>query len=120
MGQKRLAEAYLLDAMGSVMVENLVEQFQSHMGEHYQAQDKLVTLRFSPGYCDWPVTEQKKLFKLLDFKKIGVELSDSCLMQPRKSISGVFGLYPCPDGKDRSAYNPCLECNKFDCPNRRI
>ncbi|MFP3867481.1 MAG: vitamin B12 dependent-methionine synthase activation domain-containing protein [Desulfobacteraceae bacterium] len=120
MQQRRLAEAYLLDAMGSTMVENLVEQFQSHMRQHYRTKDKMVTLRFSPGYCDWPVTEQKKLFRLIDFQRVGVELTDSCLMKPRKSISGVFGLLPCPDGKDRRTYNPCLECNKINCPARRV
>ncbi|OPX20038.1 MAG: hypothetical protein BZ151_06155 [Desulfobacca sp. 4484_104] len=119
MGQKRLGEAYLVDAMGSIMVEDLVEQFQSHMGEHYRLQGQLVGLRFSPGYCDWPVTEQKKLFKLIDCQKVGVELTDSCLMKPRKSISGVFGLIPCPEGKDLRTYNPCADCNKFDCPARR-
>jgi hypothetical protein len=118
--KKRLAEAYVLDAMGSVLVEDLVDQFQSHLDQHYQTHNKTVGLRFSPGYCDWPVTEQKKLFDLLEPQKAGVELTDSCLMQPRKSISGVFGLYPCETGQEWGDYNPCWECKKLDCTARRI
>ena len=118
--QKRLSEAYVLDAMGSVLVENLVDQFQSHLDEHYKARDKALGLRFSPGYCDWPVTEQKKLFELLEPHKAGIELTESCLMQPRKSISGVIPLFPANNGHEQNEYNPCWECKKTDCTARRI
>ena len=118
--KKRLADAYVLDAIGSVLVENLVDQFQSRLDQHYQTQNKTTGLRFSPGYCDWPVTEQKKLFELLESEKARVELTESCLMQPRKSISGVFGLYSCETGQEWGDYNPCLECKKLDCTARRI
>lgn len=118
--QKRLSEAYVLDALGSVLVENLVDQFQSHLDEHYKSQEKALGLRFSPGYCDWPVTEQKKLFELLEPHKAGIELTESCLMQPRKSISGIIPLFPTDNGQAQSDYNPCLECKKLDCIARRI
>ncbi len=120
MRQKRLSEAYLLDAMGSVMVEDLVEQFQSRLRKQQKAQNKAVGLRFSPGYCDWPVTEQKKLFRLMEAQQVGVELTDSCLMKPRKSISGVIGVFPQVEGLELNDYNPCWDCKKLDCTARRI
>ncbi len=120
MKQKRLSEAYVLDAMGSVMVENLVEQFQSRLRKHYKAKNQAVGLPFSPGYCDWPVTEQKKLFQLIEPQQIGVELTESCLMKPRKSISGVVALFPGEKGQELGDYNPCLACQKLDCTARRI
>lgn len=118
--QKRLSEAYVLDAMGSVLVENLVDQFQSHLDQHYKTLNTALGLRFSPGYCDWPVTEQKKLFDLLEPHKAGVELTDSCLMQPRKSISGVIPLFPADNGRKLDEHNPCWECKKLECTARRI
>jgi hypothetical protein len=120
MNQQRLSEAYVLDAMGSVLVENLVDQFQSHLDGHYKTRNTSLGLRFSPGYCDWPVTEQKKLFELLEPHKAGVELTESCLMQPRKSISGVIPLFPADNGRQLEEYNPCWECQKLDCTARRI
>ncbi len=119
MGQHRLSEAFVLDVMGSVTTENMVAQFHRRMKKLHETDKEAVTLRFSPGYCDWPVTEQKPLFQLLDTKSVGVQLTDSCLMQPRKSISGVFGIYPRHDGSTHKIYNPCLECRKKDCQARR-
>jgi cobalamin-dependent methionine synthase I len=115
LSQNHLADAYILDAMGSVAVEDMVEQFQQGMEATCSENDKTVTLRFSPGYCDWPLTEQKKLFSVCDSEKIGVQLLDSCLMSPRKSISGVFGIAP----QGSIPYNPCLDCSKKNCEARR-
>ena len=120
LNKKRISDAYVLDALGSVTVENIVEQFQESMRKDYKTQEKALSLRFSPGYCDWPLTEQKKIFQLLDSKIIGVELTDVCLMQPRKSISGIFGIFHFEDGKDLTAYNPCFDCKKTDCMDKRI
>lgn len=116
----RLSEAYVLDALGSVAVESVAEKFHQYVETRCREEDKAVTLRFSPGYCDWPIIEQKKLFGLFDSDMTGIQLQDSCLMIPRKSISAVFGLYPVADNSPPApGYNPCLDCSKIDCPARR-
>ena len=115
MRRNSLADAYIVDVLGSVAVENMVEQFQRHMERKYRERHKSTTLRFSPGYCDWPITEQKKLFRVFDRREIDVDLLDSCLMCPRKSISGIFGVA----SNTRPPYNPCAHCNKLDCEARR-
>jgi len=115
LGKQRLAAAYILDAMASVAVENMVDRFQDLMESRFSAEDSTVTLRFSPGYCDWPVTQQKKLFNIFDPETLEVELLDSCLMKPRKSISGVFGITP----QDSVSYNPCRDCPSPNCDSRR-
>jgi hypothetical protein len=114
--QRRLTDMYALDTIGSIMIEDVVETFQDMMKEKFQMEGKGVSLRFSPGYCDWPITEQKKLFSLVDPARIDVTLSSSFLMSPRKSISGVFGV-----GSDINIppYNPCSHCRRYDCPARR-
>jgi hypothetical protein len=117
---KRLSEAYILDTMGSVAVESTVERFHQSKKAPFISKDKAVTLRFSPGYCDWPITEQKKLFNLFGSELRGIKLLDSCLMQPRKSISGVFGLVHCSNPTSFQPYNPCRYCRKTDCVARRI
>ena len=116
--KNRLSEAYILDAMASVAADNMVETFHKRMKNKYENQSKQVTLCFSPGYCDWPVTEQKEFFNLVDSEPIGVELNDACLMTPRKSISGVFGIYG-DDENGVDPYIPCSDCRKTDCPERR-
>jgi len=110
-----LSEAYILDAMGSVAVEDLVDKFQLTIRNECERESKTVTLRFSPGYCDWPLTEQKKLFSLFEPEDISVQLLDSCLMEPVKSISGVFGIVP----RGSTLYNPCSSCDDRGCKARR-
>jgi cobalamin-dependent methionine synthase I len=119
MNEKHLAEAYILDAMASVAVDNMVATFHQRMKNKYENQSKQVTLCFSPGYCDWPITDQKKLFSMFDSNELDVELTDSCFMQPRKSISGVFGITTFNSNQSTHSYNPCLECNRRDCSERR-
>lgn len=117
MGQGRLSGAYILDALGSVAIENMVEKFHQRITAKYESENKGVTLCFSPGYCDWPITEQKKIFTLFDSNATGIELLDSCMMRPRKSISGVFGIY---NDTQKAPYNPCLDCPKKNCDGRRV
>ena len=120
MNEKHLAEAYILDAMASVAVDNMVATFHQRMKNKYENQSKQVTLCFSPGYCDWPITDQKKLFSMFDSNELDVELTDSCFMQPRKSISGVFGITAFNSNPSTHSYNPCLECNRKNCSERRV
>ncbi|MEA3416738.1 MAG: vitamin B12 dependent-methionine synthase activation domain-containing protein [Thermodesulfobacteriota bacterium] len=115
--KNHLSYAYILDTMGSTAIESMVDKFHKSTGELYRAKGGGVTMRFSPGYCDWPITEQKKLFRVLDSNQMDIELTDSCLMQPRKSISGIFGVFN--TNPPASTYNPCSDCRKKNCPTRR-
>lgn len=115
----RLSEGYIMDALGSVAVENMVEQFHRIVEERSELQGRAVTLRFSPGYCDWPVTDQAELLSLIDTERMGVELLESCLIQPRKSVSGVFGITPAGPSARAEPYNPCRACPRTDCIARR-
>ena len=117
--RNHLSEAYILDAMGSVAIESIVDKFQQRMRERYQTEGRDVSLRFSPGYCDWPLTEQKKLFHFFDELQSDVKLTDSCLMQPRKSVSGIFGILPAQTPSPVYPYNPCSDCSKKTCTARR-
>jgi hypothetical protein len=119
MNETRLSEAYVLDAMGSIAVENMVERFHKRESEKYEMESKAVTIPFSPGYCDWPLKDQKKVFNLFDSFQLNVVLSESCLMNPRKSISGVFGVTPLHLSIPFHRYNPCMECSKKNCIARR-
>jgi len=118
MNHGRMAEAYIWDAVGSVAVEGAIQGFQDMMDERLESHGKKTTIRFSPGYCDWRLEEQKKLFRILPHDMIGVTLSPGCLMSPRKSISGSFGI-----GDQRhmnpSRNNPCHVCTMQTCTARR-
>lgn len=89
-----MVRIFIADALGSVIVEKCADQMEQHL---QQSIDKLHwhhTNRFSPGYCGWHVSQQQLLFSLFDSQTCGVRLTDSSLMVPIKSISGVIGLGP--------------------------
>jgi len=64
---------------------------------------------------DWPITEQPKLFSIFGDTEslVGVHLTESMLMVPRKSISGIFF----PSEED---FSSCALCERAGCPGRRI
>jgi hypothetical protein len=120
MNQRRNADAYVLDTMGSMSAENIVEQFYQRMARRLARQNQGVTLRFSPGYCDWPLDQQRRLFALFeDHPALDVTLSSRCLMSPRKSVSGLFGILPPGIPGTHPAYNPCATCGKHNCIAKR-
>ena len=120
LGDKGLIlEAFILDTIGSCVTEKAVDFVQGIIGEMAHLQNLAISRRFSPGYCDWPLTEQKKLFRLFESNDLHVNLTDSCLMQPRKSISGLFGVKPLQAHASAAAFNPCSDCGRKDCSMRR-
>lgn len=85
-------EAFIADHLGSLVVETAVDNIQEQLRIDLLNEDLKITNRFSPGYCGWNVSEQHKLFKLIPEGECGIHLTDSALMQPIKSISGIFGI----------------------------
>lgn len=75
-------------------------------------------LRYSPGYCGWHISGQKKLFEFLHPEDIGISLGDSFLMHPLKSISGVMiaGQKEIHYFKDNFSF--CSQCNRHTCRDR--
>ena len=116
--KKQLTRAYMYDAVGSVAAEETAETFQNMFDSRVNKKGLATTLRFSPGYCDWPLEEQKKLFRVIDSSVIGVELRPTSLMRPSKSISGIFGVGNAGDIEKKKS-NPCVSCSHETCLMRR-
>ncbi len=112
-----ILQATVLDAIGSDAVERLADFAQDKIKEIAEAQGLVTSRRFSPGYCDWNIGQQRMLFYALTGNTLGIRLTGECLMIPQKSISGIIGIGPSID--DVENYNPCKTCNKQDCPGRR-
>ncbi len=73
--------------------------------------------RFSPGYGDFALEHQRDFVRLLDTsRKIGLTVTESCLLVPVKSVTAVIGLSPEPQPCHRKG---CEECGKTDCAFRR-
>ncbi len=111
-----LPEGYVADLVGSVLVEEAMDILQERLRVEFEQEGLRITNRYSPGYCDWKVDEQHKLFGIFPSDFCGVRLSESALMIPVKSVSGVIGI-----GKEvRFHKYICNACNKVNCIYRNI
>jgi len=111
-------QATVLDAVGSGAAEELANLVEDRIRDIVSYQDQNISRRFSPGYCDWDVSQQEMLFRILNDDTAGVILTEEYLMLPRKSVSGIIGI----GGYESEVedYNPCRSCLKQDCPGRRL
>ena len=87
-----IVNEFLADAIGSEIAEASVRYVSQQIQIKATEQNLHVTNSYCPGYCGWHVREQKNLFALLPENPCGIELNDSSLMHPVKSVSGIIGL----------------------------
>jgi cobalamin-dependent methionine synthase I len=88
-----ISEGFMLDAIGSAAAESTAR----HIHLRIQSESACRMVRYSPGFdhpgsgFDWPLADQEKIFRLLDPGRIGVSLTPSWMMKPRKSVSAIIG-----------------------------
>lgn len=88
-----MTRALILDALGSEAAEEVAIQSDRKLAEKAREMNLWPSKRYSPGYGKWDVKEQRFIFKLLPAADIGVRLTESCMMVPRKSISFRINFY---------------------------
>ena len=118
------ASSVLLDAAATTAVEQLADGMEKAIKPKMAAQGYGMRWRFSPGYGDWPIEQQPELIRLAHAGEIGVSLSSSMMLIPRKSITAIIGLYKEENkGQDTTAaehdLHGCAACGKLDCPSRK-
>ena len=120
MEKGELAKGVILDAIASNAAEETASQLTKIILEENKEilQEKMLTSRFSPGYCRWLVEEgQQLIFSLLPVEMINVKLSPSFMMIPRKSIS--FGINIGKEVEEDLGIKECDTCDLIDCNYRR-
>ena len=110
-------QATVLDAIGSGAAEQVAVFVEDMIRKLARVKGLSISRRFSPGYCDWDVSQQEMIFSTLNGNLAGVSLTEEYLMLPRKSMSGIVGIGT--HSSDIENYNPCKTCLKQDCPGRR-
>lgn len=88
-----MVKIYIADSLGSIIVEKTADYMESSLSAFIEDKGWKHTNRYSPGYCGWHVSEQQKLFSLFPVvSPCGIRLTESSLMIPIKSVSGVIGV----------------------------
>jgi hypothetical protein len=92
LSEGNLLEGVLVDILGSEIAEETSRLIYEKIGKEMSLKGMNITNRYSPGYCNWPASDQQKLFLLLDKKTCDIQLTESSLMLPIKSVSGIIGV----------------------------
>ena len=104
------------DEIKKKFLNQIAVAFRAHLKKHYRTAGHLAAL--NPGSLKgWPINGQATLFQMLGGREavrdaIGVTYSDSFLMFPTKTISGL-------SFESESFYENCQYCPLDKCPNRR-
>ena len=108
----------LLDAAATAAVEQVADLMEKHFAATFARDGFKLRWRFSPGYGDWNLTEQAKLFTAANASQIGLSLSSAMMLEPRKSITAIIGLERVTSESSPSTKKSCATCDKIDCPSR--
>jgi len=109
---------YVVSVWLDIIKERFLYDAVAFLREHIKRKYGIATLSaINPGsgnVDNWPIAQQKLLFPLIGgvAEDARVRLTDSCLMLPTKSVSGL--LY----GSDTEFFN-CSLCERKNCPGRR-
>jgi len=107
-----MLESYWADAIKEMALRVALDALADHVQGRFHPGRMS---RMSPGSLeDWPIFEQRKLFALLGDTEaaIGVRLTDSMIMVPLKSLSGIWF----PTEVD---FTSCQLCPRGICSGRR-
>ncbi len=102
---------YMIDLLGSTMAESLADWLEEKIAEYARKEGHFCSKRYGPGNCGWNVAEQRKLFEFFPKSFCGIHLTESALMEPHKSVSGVIGIGPKVIRKDYL----CVGCKIVSC-----
>lgn len=118
-------EYFFFEVYGSAVVEHLVTMKGAELCAWAETHDEAVLPHYSPGYPEWDIAEQPRLLDLIcrggDQSLPGeLEVLDSGMLRPKKSLLAVFGLTRHRDRVGRlTELNPCGGCSFAPCQYRR-
>jgi hypothetical protein len=105
-------EQFAAETLKQFVLAMAMEDLHKAAAGYFEPDKSISTL--NPGSLpQLPITEQRPLFAALNAAAdIGVVLTDSCLMVPNKSVSGIMF-------QSEEQFHNCRHCPRENCPGRR-
>ncbi|MBO4216590.1 MAG: vitamin B12 dependent methionine synthase [Clostridia bacterium] len=109
--------SYWADEIKKAYLYAFVPLFRGAVAERYGVKGRFPSMNPGSLEKEWPISGQEQLFAMLGGKesvkeRIGVTLTDSYLMLPSKTVSGICF-------ESEHDYENCMLCPRVSCPNRR-
>ena len=117
-------EYFFLEVFGSAVVEHLVTTTGARLCAWADGERAAILPHYSPGYPDWTIGEQAKLLELIHCQPAAasaVEVLESGMLRPKKSLLAVFGITSHIDRvRPLTDLSPCENCSFAPCQYRRV
>jgi hypothetical protein len=90
---RNVTRGVVLDATASETVDAALDWIMAYYNQTLRRQGKrLLPARFSAGYGDLALENQRTMYRLLALDKIGVEITETCILIPEKSVTAITGI----------------------------
>lgn len=101
MDSGRAGEAVIMDAAASEIADAGLDFLMDYIATYMRRQGKTLTRhRFSPGYGDFNIGQQAHFARLLDIGRLGISMTDTCMLIPEKSVLAVAGVIEIEVGEE--------------------
>ncbi|MFR5366185.1 vitamin B12 dependent-methionine synthase activation domain-containing protein [Intestinibacter bartlettii] len=113
-----LTKGIIIDACATTSIEEVCDLVQDSILDKVAKEEKSLTMRYSPGYGDLDISANRDILNVLDaHRKIGVTVTNTGIMIPRKSVVALIGITNKKIGKVKRTCENCS--NRFNCEYRR-
>ncbi|TRZ92067.1 methionine synthase [bacterium] len=83
----------VLDAAASEIVDASLDWIVDYFNQSLRRENRrLLGKRYSAGYGDLFLETQKAMYRLLQLDRIGIEITESCMLIPEKSVTAITGI----------------------------
>jgi hypothetical protein len=105
-------ESFVSYCFYNTLIQSSSEELRKKILSELNIPDSQLTQRYAPGYCGWPLYDQKSIIDLLNPGAIGVTLDSSMSLQPAQTITGIFGVRKSSMIRENM---PCYTCTSISC-----
>jgi cobalamin-dependent methionine synthase I len=89
--------AVILDAAASEIVDAGLDWIMAYLRQSLQREGRTLTkTRYSAGYGDLPLSHQRDVHRLLGLDRLGVSITETCILVPEKTVTAVTGVKAIP------------------------
>lgn len=110
------SHALLLDAAATTATEACADHLNRTITAEARRRGLFTAFRFSPGYGDWDITVQPDIVRLSEGNSIGITVTESSMLLPRKSVTAVV---PLRAQKAEALAHGCSVCTYQTCLSRK-
>lgn len=109
-----LTKGIIIDSCATTAIEEVCDRVQNEIENNILKNGQYLTFRYSPGYGDLSIEKNTEILTILNGQKeIGLTITNSGIMIPRKSVIAIIGISDKKAEQDKTSCSTCK--NKSKC-----